>query len=465
MTPVLCTLIRVRSPATNDPAIVTPGQAITYTQLLSAVNTCAAKLQKRGVKAGDRIAIVEPNTPAHIIALLALWSLKAVACPVSTRLPKGTLHDQLHQIRARHMAPSRFIDRSVLFSRVLPTRDLNYTQNQPATILFTSGTSAYPKAVLHTIGNYIASAQGANECLPLGPGDRWLLSLPLYHVGGLGILFRCLLAKAAVAVAPANIPLIRSLTRAGITHLSLVPTQLFRLLNTYKGQRRLKGLKLKAVLVGGGPIAQALLDRALAVGLPVYTTYGMTEMASQIATARYPAPVSVLRKRKVKISPQGEILVQGATLCSGYVHGDTIDLPVDKEGWFATGDLGTLDHRKHLTVTGRKDNMFISGGENIQPEEIERYLGHIDTIEDCMVVPRPCEEFGFRPVAFIKGGAGRRPQRAELDQYLLAHLPKFKIPERYYRWPDFSDHTKIKLNRHYLAEIIQAKKQILQEIE
>ncbi|OGX36643.1 MAG: o-succinylbenzoate--CoA ligase [Omnitrophica WOR_2 bacterium RIFCSPHIGHO2_02_FULL_52_10] len=462
MTPRYRELFEVNPTELNLPAVVAANQGVTYAQLFNAVRACADKLHAAGVKAKDRIATVEPNTIDHVVLLLALWSIKAVACPLSARLSPRAIESQLSRIQAKRVTSSKFVEQSSFSVSAPPIHGVSYEPSQAGTILFTSGTGAAPKAVLHTLGNHIASAHGANACVALGPGARWLLSLPLYHVGGLGILFRCFLARASVAIPQTNEMQAQSLAGDGITHMSLVATQLFRLLNATQDYRPLR--KLKAILVGGGPIPRHLLDTAAAAGLPVYTTYGMTEMASQIATARYPLPATVLRKRKVKISPEGEILVKGETLCAGYVNGGEIKLPVDKDGWFATGDLGTLNRQKHLTVVGRKDNMFISGGENIQPEEIEGCLNNYGVIENCVVIPKQSEEFGFRPVAFIQGRTGGLPGRAGLDRYLLKHLPKFKIPDHYYVWPDSDGHSPLKTSRRDFAQRIQGGDATLQEI-
>ena len=303
--------------------------------------------------------------------------------------------------------------------------------------MFTSGSSADPKAVVHTFGNHYYSALGANEHIELQSEDRWLLSLPLHHVGGLSIFFRVLLAGATIVIPDKQESISDAVSRYGVTHLSVVPTQIFRLLEQNSGKDL---TSLKAILVGGAPISDSLLQRAVEKGWPIYTTYGLTEMASQVATSSKAKEVSldegakVLEHREIKINDDGEILVRGKTLFKGYVQGEKIKAPFDAQGWFATGDLGALNKEGKLTVTGRKDNMFISGGENIAPAEIEKYLCQLEGVEAAKVMSEKDPEFGCRPIAFIKLKSGHKWEAGQIQEALEPYLPKFKIPKKFYDW-------------------------------
>jgi o-succinylbenzoate---CoA ligase len=261
--------------------------------------------------------------------------------------------------------------------------------------------------------------------------------LPLYHVGGLSILFRCMLAGATVALPRPGATLGESITGLDATHVSLVSTQLLRLLR--EGDD-LGGLE--AVLMGGGPVSTHLVDEAVARGLPMHTSYGLTEMASQVTTTPPGASLEelltagrVLPSRKVSVSEEGEILVRGETLFAGYVEGDELDRPQDADGWFHTRDLGDLDENGYLRIRGRMDNLFISGGENVQPEEIEEALCRLEGIDDAVVVPVPDEEFGARPVAFARMDHGGLE---DLARRLEPVLPRFKIPISFHPWPEES---------------------------
>jgi O-succinylbenzoic acid--CoA ligase len=150
--------------------------------------------------------------------------------------------------------------------------------------------------------------------------------------------------------------------------------------------------------------------------------------------------------RQLCISCAGEILVKGEVLFKGYVNGQRLNLPLTDDGWFATGDMGQLDAQSSLSVTGRRDNMFISGGENIQPEEIEKFLLGIKGVAQAVVVPKADGEFGHRPIAFIKYD-GEALSREYMVNCLQANLPRFKIPTAFYPWPQELISRGIKVSR------------------
>jgi o-succinylbenzoate---CoA ligase len=216
-----------------------------------------------------------------------------------------------------------------------------------------------------------------------------------------------------------------------ISHLSWVPTQLLRHL-----QNPSPAPRLKQILLGGGPIPPHLL-------LPtVAPTYGMTEMSSQIATFGKPLPGTEL-----KLFGDGEIGVRGPTLFQGYWNRQTgLSLPLTPDGWFMTKDIGRWE-KDRLVIVGRKDNLFISGGENIQPEEIELELLALPHIEQAVVVPISDPEFGERPVAFVTTA---HLQTGAILSHLKAKLPSYKLPLRI-----FPLDIGIKPNRPALKQLAQ----------
>ncbi len=452
------------------PAITGSGWTVGYAELDRRASAVAERLRKSGFKAGDRVALYLPRDERYVVLLLALIRAGFVACPLSDRRPPGSLGPLLEQVGCRALIPDEDIPDSSLPAGVrrLHPEELERSPGgdagdnlQPilrpldrhATVVFTSGSSGGPKAALHTFGNHYYSARGSSANVALAPGDRWLLSLPLYHVGGLSILFRCLLAGATIALSEPGVPLAEAIRATGATHVSLVATQLRRLLEEGGG---LPGLK--AALLGGGPVPEPLLDEALSRGLPVHTSYGLTEMASQVTTTPPGATLDKLRTagrtlphREVRTSVSGEILVRGETLFAGYVEGEELDRPLDEDGWFHTRDLGELDGEGYLRVLGRSDNLFISGGENIQPEEIEEVLCRLEGVERTVVTPVPDEEFGERPVAFVRMEDGSGPP-GYLSAELGETLPRFMVPLAFYRWPEEADPERVKVDRMFFQE-------------
>jgi O-succinylbenzoic acid--CoA ligase len=436
--------------APNATALVGAQGTISYEELDRMVS--AAALCLGGLEPGSRVALYLPKDERYVALVLALIRAGHVACPVSDRLPPrgvAPLLDRaacsalisedevlLQKAGADLLSPKpEALLEQVSLGNSDRSEPIGISLERPVTIIFTSGSTGAPKAALHTFGNHYHSALGSNANITLRPGDRWFHSLPLYHVGGLSIVFRCLLAGATVALPQPETSLGAGIAGLGATHVSLVSTQLSTLLREGADLGR-----LEAVLMGGGPVPHSLIDEALARGLPVHTSYGLTEMASQVTTTPPGASLEDLRtagralpNREVSISGRGEILVRGETLFAGYVEGRQLARPLDADGWFHTRDLGRLDENGYLRVGGRMDNRFISGGENIQPEEIEEALCRLEGVDEAVVVPVPDEQFGARPVAFVRV-AGREPEK--LAQELAPILPRFKIPITFYPWPE-----------------------------
>jgi len=447
--------------APKDAALIGARGVTSFEELDRLVSAAAVRLGE--LEAGSRVALYLQRDERYVALLLALIRAGHVACPLSDRVPSrgvaplleraacsALISDDEELLRTAGANLLRPKPEDLLREGQQFAEPADIPLGRPATIIFTSGSTGVPKAALHTFGNHYHSALGSNANIALMPGDRWLHSLPLYHVGGLSILFRCLLAGATVALPQQGTPPGEAIAGFGATHVSLVSTQLLRLLREDANRGG-----LEAVLMGGGPIPASLVDEAVARGLPVHTSYGLTEMASQVTTTPPGASLEELRTagrvlphREVAISGSGEILVRGQTLFAGYVEGERLNRPLDAEGWFHTGDLGELDDNSYLRVRGRMDNLFVSGGENVQPEEIEEALYRLEGIEEAVVVPVPDEEFGARPVAFIRTD--------DLEPGDLAHelepvLPRFKIPISFHPWPEEAPRG-MKVDRAALCE-------------
>jgi O-succinylbenzoic acid--CoA ligase len=241
-----------------------------------------------------------------------------------------------------------------------------------------------------------------------------------------------------------------------VTHLSLVSTQLFRWLHDPGFSN--SDSSLNSVLVGGSQIPETLIENAARKKLPIYVSYGSTEMSSQITTAGIEdlklngrSSGKILSHRELKIDKNGEVLVRGETLGLGYIDKKEMIPFTDNEGWFHTGDIGYLDENQNLIVTGRKDNMFISGGENIHPEEIERFLLFEKNILDVCVVDVPDAEYGASPVAFVKMESGIKIDEVILRDFLRDKIAAFKIPKKFLPWPE--DLDGIKPNRRYMQKL------------
>ena len=442
---------RAAESCSNLPAIVTAHGQLSFRELESD----AGRAERRsGVTRGDIVGVALGQTVEAVVLLRALMRIGAVACMINPRWPQNAID--------RAMAAAgctRRIDRFTLESDDAEAEQAQISPSLPATVIFTSGSTGDPKPAVHSVDNHRQSALAANDNIPLQPGDRWLLSLPLHHVAGIGILFRCAAARAAVAVPDPEMPLPRALEVLRPTHLSLVPTQLRRLLDDQGAARTLAGVK--AVLMGGAPMPPRLVRRALDLGVPIHTSYGLTETSSQITATRPGDHLDALMTSgapltpgTVSISAESEILVRGKTLFLGYLQNKTLRRPLDADGWFATGDFGRFDANGWLIVTGRRDNMFISGGENVQPEEVERRLCELPGVEQALVIPIRDDEYGEVGAAFIKTANATPPNPVHLAERLREQLPPCKIPKYFHPWPANLPDSATKTSRRLTAKTL-----------
>lgn len=289
-------------------------------------------------------------------------------------------------------------------------------------VVFTSGTSGAPKGVRLTRANMEAAAGASAAHLGHTGDDVWLLAMPLHHVGGISIIVRQVWTGGAVHLLPIFEPRSFAAALGSVTMASTVPTMLLRILELgpFHG--------LRAVLVGGGPIPDGLLDRAVAVGLPVLPTYGMTETFGQVATLLPGEPVQrrahPLPGIDIRIEGDGRIAVRGRQVSPGYVG------EPDREGpWLVTNDLGVIDSDGALRVQGRADALIITGGEKVSPEQVESVIKGHPGVDDAVVVGVPSQEWGEEVVCLYVGTA----MPAELDEFAPSRLEPFAVPKRWCR--------------------------------
>ncbi|MGE5235147.1 MAG: class I adenylate-forming enzyme family protein [Acidobacteriota bacterium] len=301
-------------------------------------------------------------------------------------------------------------------------------------VVFTSGSAGAPKGVVLSRAAFAASAAASARWLGWRDDDRWLLSLPPAHVGGLSIVTRCLLARRPVVLAAGLSPAqeLARIARERVTLLSLVAAQLRRLLDA--APETAAPRSLRAVLIGGGPCPSGLLAEAAARGWPLLPTYGLTETCSQVATqppgwlpadgggAGPPLPGVEMR------IADGEIQVRGPMVCSGYLPEGVHGSPFTADGWLRTGDLGRLDDRGRLEVISRRDALIVTGGENVAPEEVESALLSCPGVREALVFGVPDETWGAVIAAAVVPPAGAAPEPAALRAALASRLAPFKLP-------------------------------------
>jgi o-succinylbenzoate---CoA ligase len=357
----------------DQPALLAGGRALSYAQLDREASVSARRLAALGVEAGDRVATTLPSGPDFCALLGALPRLGAVLVSLDPRAPVRS------GARVTVTEPLTGEEADV---------PLRATVDPDAVhcVMHTSGTTGRPKAVELTYGNHRASAEASADAFPLRPGDRWLCPLPLFHVGGLAVLLRSVIA-ATTAVLHDGFEAGRvreALERGDVTLASMVPTMLQRLRET--GLSRVPALR--GIALGGGPVPAGLLDWAGAAGVPAVPVYGMTETASQVVAG---SPGRPLRGVELRIEG-GEILVRGPMVARGALAPD---------GWLHTGDLGRLDEHGRLHVEGRLKELIVTGGENVAPLEVEQALLTHPAVADAGVAGLPDPEWGEAVTAFV----------------------------------------------------------------
>jgi o-succinylbenzoate---CoA ligase len=411
--------------ATSRPrrtALLTPAGSWSYAQLRAAARSGAGQLLTRGAEAGTHVAIALPSGLAFAQALHACLLTGAVAVPVDLRLSAVEQRRIAAGCGVMIDAPLDH-DESAAEIPLGIGHDLDAT----AVLIHTSGTTSAPRPVELTYGNLLWSALGSAVALGLDPQERWLCTLPLSHVGGLSILLRSTI-YATTAILHERFELERalhSLREQRVTLVSLVATTLTRLLDA--GLQRPPALR--CALTGGGPVPGALVQRALAAGVPVSLTYGLTEASSQVTTtpvaaieAEHAAAGPSLFCTQVQIGEEEEILVRGPTVAPAATAAD---------GWLHTGDLGRLDEHGRLRVSGRKGDTIVSGGENIAPPEIEAVLEAHPGVLEAAVLGRPDPRWGEAVTAIVVAREGSAPQIDELRACCAQALAPYKVPKEF----------------------------------
>jgi len=418
-----------REAPTRD-ALVWEGAAWSYARLAEAVAGACDGLRGRGVEARSRVAVQAHNSPATVCALLALVELGATAVLLHPRLTEAEA-----QAQRDDAAPLLTLTPDALPAAATAPAALLWPDELPLAMLFTSGTSGRAKGAILTRGAFLASASASATNLGWRDDDRWLLTLPVCHVGGLSVLTRSLIARRCVVLLPRfdAAAVLASVVRDRATLLSVVPTMLRALLDADTADAL---ARLRAVLVGGAATPLALLEAGAARRVRALTTYGLTEACSQVTTQRLPpdgAPfvalpgsgpaldgVDLIVTREdgapAAVGEVGHLRVRGATVMTGY-HGHP---PLDG-AWLDTGDLGWFDAERSLHVAARRTDLIVTGGENVYPAEVEAALCALPGVRAAVVFGEADAAWGQRVAAAIV--RDRTTDVCDDDAWLAATWP------------------------------------------
>lgn len=459
----------------TDEPITDEPQSLTRADVGEAVLARAQQLVQAGLSPGDHVGLIDHTSEALLYWLLACWHQGLVACPLSPRWTLDTRRQLVQQLnlKAAWWADHDDIglpDDETLITLSMPKQrprispltpqekealPSHFEAQQPCVMVLTSGSTGQPKAVRHSFAALRANAEGCR--LPYTATDRWLLSLPLYHIGGIAVVVRTLLKGAAWVLPRQRQALLETLQTQPVTHISLVSTQLYRLLQspTFDAST----LTLNTLMLGGGPFAASLLQSARERGFDCWLSYGLSEFAAQVVTApaRNDGSIEIEGSHAALQVRAGELHLRGPAALLGYWDNGQLNSPLDTDGWYATGDLARLEQGR-LYLEGRRDNRFISGGEKLQPELIEQALLQHPDIHQAIIVAVADAEYGQRPAAFIDAHwmphTSPNERLARIRHWLNDRLPRLMHPDHCWPWPE--DQTGLKPNRRALQATAQA---------
>jgi len=446
------------------------GRSVTYAELDSAVDETAGRLAALGVREGDHVGVLMHSRMAFVRLIHATARRGATLVSLNARLTPAELDSQADRadltllvcesdtaaaaVDAAGDVPVASVDATATAgddtvaaladADPVPVTPVDRALDDPQCILYTSGTTGRPKAVVLTVGNLLASATASAFRLGVLPDDRWFDPLPMYHMGGLAPVVRSALYGTTVVVqrefdADETADAVAEHDATGI---SLVPTMLRRMLDV----RESLSDSLRFVLLGGAPAPDALVEHCGEAGVPVCPTYGMTETASQIATARpdeaveYPGTVgrplaatdvTVLGRDGTERPPgePGELVVSGPTVTPGYYDDPDATSDAFGEHGLHTGDVGYIDNGGRLRVLNRRDDRIVTGGENVDPGEVAAVIRDHPAVRAVSVLGLDDPEWGERVAALVAGGPSAADLSADaVREHCEGRLAGYKRP-------------------------------------
>lgn len=429
-------LRRAAMEAPSRLALVMGSTNWTFSQLWAHVAADVAHLRVSGVEPAQPLALVGSNDLPTLVRVYAAIEIGLPLALLHARSPEEEHRRWIDVWNAQTVSLSSCGERRSQTPVVQSDGDVPALDPESTlAIVRTSGTSGDPKGVRLSRRAFAASASASASNLGWKDDDRWLLALPIAHVGGLSILLRCLQARRTVVVDTSDhfdpSAMVQRIDSQRVTLLSVVPTMLRRLLEV----RDSVPSSLRAVLVGGGAASPEVMAQAVSRGWPVLATYGCTEACSQITTQALDEPWSEasgsgrpLAGQQVRIQ-DSRIEFRGPTLMSGFLPpgGE----PFTQDGWLRSGDLGHLDEQGNLHVHGRADDVIISGGENVSPLRVERILERHPAVRAACVFAVPDPNWGQRvEAAVVAQPDAEKPSPETWDGFLRLRLAPYERPKR-----------------------------------
>ena len=432
------------------------------------------------------IAFLADSSDMLVFSIAACWKLGIPFIPLDTKSTKEELEQQIKELnpsliftdtRNRKkvqgedvvvMDENFFLNAFTFDIRSLELPDESkIKESEIFGYFFTSGTSGQPKAVPLKRRQLITSAKASAENFRPDPNHFWLLCMPLNHIGGISIILRSLVYGTAIyRMDIFHEEMVKEFLgeNTRFQAASLVPTMLKRLLSDplFKTHR-----DFKAILLGGGPTTETILRQAVERGIPIVSSYGMTETCAQIIanptlapsgtyipikSVGKPFPPNELeirddQARKLGKNQSGTIWLRGPQVFDGYHKKEDNETRFDKDGWFNTGDYGHLNGFGQLFIESRRTDLIVTGGENVNPYEVEQAMEKLPFVKEAVVIGVPDEEWGQKVTAVITLANGKTPDIKEIREQLKGKLTDFKIPKELRVVEDFPRTSSGKIKR------------------
>lgn len=449
-------------------AIRTDYNSYSHKELFDNSNSLASSLNKILPESDKYVPIFISNSVRFIEVILALWRLGKCPVPFNLRWTAIEIEEiiQLYNFRfiiyETELIPKlettniQKIDANSLSKNDSALLNFENDLENDAIIIFTSGISSKPKGVVHTFNSLFNSVFNAQDILKLKPGDKILASLPFFHIGGFQIITRALINGCEIII-PKDLSIdsiYDDIKKFSPNHLSLVSTQLIRLIELNLTPNK----SIKSTLVGGGFIEDELIIQASKEGWNPIRVYGSSETCSFITAANAKEienkPNTVgksIKNCEIKISNEGEILISTNSLFKGYL---IKDLKIEKSlinRFYYSGDLGYLDNDGYLFIEAKRTDLIITGGENVNPFEVENQIMKIDGVQEVCVFPKLDKEWGQIIAAVIV--TNRNLSDKYISEFLRERLSGYKIPKKIY-FTDSLPKTSIdKIDRKKIIEL------------
>ncbi len=440
----------------DNPAIISKDVSLSYKELSEKVNNVYSFLKEIGTIGKDHAAILSENNLDFIVLVLALWRLNAVPVPLNIRLSLNEINSQVEFSDSKFVLVRKNLSSAFNgtknpiefpFERETVPAERHFSPSfdltNDALIMFTSGSSGKPKAVVHTFESLFHSVEATDSLINLNSNDRFLASLPLYHIGGFLIFVRTLLTGSTVVI-PESLSsdkIYETMNEFDVNYISIVG----KTLKSFLDEKLAPPKSLKYIFLGGGPVDKNLTIEAIKNGWQIIKVYGSTETCSMTAAI---LPEEILRKPSSsgkpllnnqimieKVSPdseEGEIAIKSKSLFKEcYKSEKEFSKTGFKNGYFLTGDIGHLDDDGYLYVHSKREDLIITGGENVNPGEIKNAIENYDRVEEAYVFGVSDKEWGQIICATIVPKQNIKITEDEIKVFLKKSLAGYKIPKRF----------------------------------